>query len=194
MTARPQHEPVRVFHAGGRYVVVMRSAAQPGFPGSRALSATEARGMLDDWLRGGSAEDLRRLARDLLGWLAVPPRSPEVDARLCEELSRELEDRDGRLVVLEVAPTVMVPPGLPEPTAEEERLGPEIKPKTWIEIVLVDEADQPVAGVSYEIVLPDGSRRRGSTDAAGKVRYEGIDPGTCEFSFIKLDQDAWEPA
>ena len=31
-------------------------------------------------------------------------------------------------------------------------------------------------------------------DESGKIRVEGIDPGSCELSFPDLDQDAWEQA
>jgi hypothetical protein len=66
--------------------------------------------------------------------------------------------------------------------------------KSWIEIELVDEADQPVAGVRYEVKLPDGSVASGVLDGDGLARIDGIDPGTCEITFPELDKDAWEKA
>jgi type VI secretion system secreted protein VgrG len=60
--------------------------------------------------------------------------------------------------------------------------------KTWVEIELVDENFQPLAGEPYEIVLPDGKRKRGTLDAAGKARFVDIDPGTCEVSFTNIDR------
>ena len=56
-----------------------------------------------------------------------------------------------------------------------------------MEIELVDENFQPLAGEPYEIVLPDGKRKRGTLDAAGKARFVDIDPGTCEVSFPNID-------
>ena len=66
-------------------------------------------------------------------------------------------------------------------------------PYHWIEVQLVDEADQPVARQRFEITLPDGSTRTGQTDAEGVGRVEGIyPPGVCQISFTELDQEAWE--
>jgi type VI secretion system secreted protein VgrG len=77
-----------------------------------------------------------------------------------------------------------------KPPTEEEK-----EEKTsWIEIELVDEEDQPVAGEKYEITLPDGRVAKGTTDQNGLARIEGIDPGNCQVSFPKLDKDAWEKA
>ncbi len=66
--------------------------------------------------------------------------------------------------------------------------------KTFIEIELLDEADQPVAGESYEITLPDGSVTTGTLDEKGFARVDGIDPGDCQITFPNLDKEAWEKA
>jgi type VI secretion system secreted protein VgrG len=73
----------------------------------------------------------------------------------------------------------------PESGEEEE--------KSWIEIELFDEEDEPVAGERYEIKLPDGSVSRGSLDGNGFARVAGFDPGQCEVTFPELDREAWEP-
>jgi hypothetical protein len=90
---------------------------------------------------------------------------------------------------LRIAPAGIVPQPIPVfaevATVEEE--------KTWIEVQLLGEDDQPVAGVAYEIALPDGSVEKGRTDSQGLARIEGIDPGTCQVTFSELDKDAWEP-
>ena len=76
-----------------------------------------------------------------------------------------------------------------KPVEEEE------KETHWIEIELIDEADQPVAGEKYEIELPDGSTTSGTTDSDGKARVEGIEEaGNCKITFPELDKEAWEPA
>lgn len=64
----------------------------------------------------------------------------------------------------------------------------------WIEIELIDEADEPVPSEKYEITLPDGSVAKGTLDGDGFARVDGIEPGTCEISFPDLDKDAWEKA
>lgn len=67
--------------------------------------------------------------------------------------------------------------------------------KSWIEIELVDEDDNPIAGERYKITLPDGKTvATGTTDSKGFARHSGIDPGTCKITFPKLDKDAWEKA
>lgn len=74
------------------------------------------------------------------------------------------------------------------PETEEETE----KKTAWIEIELVDEEDEPVPSEKYEIKLPDGSVAKGTLDGDGFARVDGIDPGTCEISFPRLDKDAWE--
>lgn len=64
----------------------------------------------------------------------------------------------------------------------------------WIEIELIDEADEPVPSEKYEITLPDGSVAKGTLDGDGFARVDGIEPGTCEISFPDLDKDAWKKA
>ena len=65
---------------------------------------------------------------------------------------------------------------------------------SWIEIELIDEADEPVPGERYEIELPDGSIAKGTLDQNGFARVDGIDPGTCKVTFPELDKEAWEKA
>lgn len=67
--------------------------------------------------------------------------------------------------------------------------------KTWIEIELVDEADNPVPGEKYQVTLPDGKTlATGTTDSKGLAKITGIDPGDCRITFPDLDKDAWEKA
>ena len=66
--------------------------------------------------------------------------------------------------------------------------------RTWIEIELVGEDNQPRPGLRYRILLPDGSSSEGTLDDSGVARVDGIDSGNCVVSFPDLDKDAWEPA
>lgn len=69
----------------------------------------------------------------------------------------------------------------------------EAEERSWIEIELVDEDDQPVTGERYRITLPDGTTvAQGTTGSDGVARVSGIDPGTCKITFPDLDKDAWE--
>jgi len=85
--------------------------------------------------------------------------------------------------------SVKTEPYKPPETAEEKE-----KKKSWIAIVMMDEAGQPVAGQAYDLELPDGTHQTGCLDEKGQARIEGIDPGACQITFPDLDQDAWEAA
>jgi len=64
----------------------------------------------------------------------------------------------------------------------------------WIEIVLVDEQENPASGEAYSITLPDGKTvAEGTLDEKGFVRVDGIDPGTCKVTFPNLEKQAWKP-
>lgn len=63
----------------------------------------------------------------------------------------------------------------------------------WVEFQLVDEADQPLVGQRYRVVMPDGKVVEGTLDSSGLVRVEGAQAGECEVTFPGLDADAWAP-
>jgi len=91
-------------------------------------------------------------------------------------------------------------PALAKEAEEPERIPPtrRNRPKvveeelTWIEIELIDEADQPVPGIEYRLRLVDGTIRFGKLNQDGYARVDGIEPGTCEVTFPDLDEEAWE--
>jgi uncharacterized Zn-binding protein involved in type VI secretion len=63
----------------------------------------------------------------------------------------------------------------------------------WLELEMVNQAELPVAGQPYHVVLPDGKEVSGSLDGQGQVRITGIkDPGPCRIAFPELDSAAWE--
>lgn len=65
--------------------------------------------------------------------------------------------------------------------------------KSWIEILLHDQDDEPVAGEPYRVTLPDGSTvAEGTLDDEGKARVDGIDPGECKVTFFKRDKSCWK--
>jgi hypothetical protein len=67
----------------------------------------------------------------------------------------------------------------------------------WVELELLDERGQPVADQRFVVVLPDGTRHGGKTDAQGIGRVKGFkaDGGaTCKVLFPDLDDGAWERA
>ncbi len=67
--------------------------------------------------------------------------------------------------------------------------------KSWIEIHLVDDEGDPVAGERYRVTLPDGSTvAEGTTDEKGFAKVTNIDPGTCKVTFPNIDGRAWKNA
>lgn len=63
---------------------------------------------------------------------------------------------------------------------------------SWIEIDLNDEDEGPLAGETYEILLPDGiTVARGVLDGRGRARIEGVPVGTCKVRFPDFDRDTW---
>lgn len=60
----------------------------------------------------------------------------------------------------------------------------------WVEFELVDDDSKPVVGEKYRLELPDGSVREGVTDIRGKVRLEGLSPGTCKITFPNFGGEA----
>lgn len=62
----------------------------------------------------------------------------------------------------------------------------------WIEFELVDAQGEPVPGEPFRIRLPDQSLRIGTTDAAGRVRFEGITAGEATVCYSGFDKLEWE--
>lgn len=63
----------------------------------------------------------------------------------------------------------------------------------FIEIELLDDEGKPIADELYFVELPDGSKVSGRTDASGKARVEGVDPGTAKVTFPDRDKDLYTP-
>lgn len=71
----------------------------------------------------------------------------------------------------------------------------EEKKKSWIEIKLIDEDNEPVPGEEYLVTLPDGSTvASGTLDEKGFARVENVDPGSCKVTFPKRDGRSWKKA
>lgn len=74
-----------------------------------------------------------------------------------------------------------------------DQVGSSNKKKSWIAIKLVDEDAKPVPGEEYRITVPDGSVVEGDLDNRGFACLRGIDPGTCQVTFPRLDKEVWHP-
>lgn len=63
----------------------------------------------------------------------------------------------------------------------------------WIAIALVTPEGAPVPDEAYVITLADGKEIHGKLDNLGKVRIEGVDPGSCKVTFPERDAKEWRP-
>ncbi len=67
--------------------------------------------------------------------------------------------------------------------------------KNYIEIEMKDDEGNPMGGLRYAVVLPDGSTvADGTLDEKGYAKVENIDPGQCKVTFPDLHGDAWDNA
>jgi type VI secretion system secreted protein VgrG len=113
---------------------------------------------------------------------AAPEAPEEADVadpgQVAKVKAKQIEKKEGKYGTAAFAPH--------NPTEEE------IEEKSWIEIELVDEEDNPVPGEKYKVTLPNGKVAQGTLDQNGFAHIGGIDPGTCQITFPNLDKDAWE--
>jgi hypothetical protein len=72
----------------------------------------------------------------------------------------------------------------------KDALGP--RELTWIEIMVLDEAGDPVQQLLYEVLDPDGNVHTGRTNARGLARIAEMSKGLCSIRFPEKDRDAWE--
>ena len=88
------------------------------------------------------------------------------------------------------------PTSVPVKPMATHKPGDDPSKTSWIALQLVYESNGlPVAGMSYEVTLPDGQTvAGGSTDDQGYAKVECIDPGSCQISFPELDKEAWADA
>jgi hypothetical protein len=133
------------------------------------------------WLQpGGSPTRGRMNERDLNAF--VLPR-----------IERALQS--GELLLVERTPVAGWTPPIqeePKPVDKGTDTGPTTGTKTWIEFQVTDMAGKAIADVKYEAHLPDGTKKTGSTDKDGLVRFDDIDPGICDFKLVEYDGDAVE--
>jgi hypothetical protein len=110
------------------------------------------------------------------------------------ELKREIDDRldqtHARFVVYQRVdePKLLVPkrstvsvPVDTDAIAPDTRM--EAQDLDWVDIQFVDDAGEPMANETYEVILADGSTRTGTLDANGVGKLSGIIAGGCAVSF-----------
>lgn len=62
----------------------------------------------------------------------------------------------------------------------------------WIGIALTERDGSPVAGEPFRVELADGRYITGKLDTLGKIRIEGVEPGSCTVSFPERDGKEWK--
>jgi len=75
-----------------------------------------------------------------------------------------------------------------EPPEEEE----EERETTWVDLELVDEEEEPVAGEKYIVTDSAGKEFKGTLDSNGKAHVTGIAIGEVSVSYPELDSGSWE--
>jgi len=179
----------RIRLAGIEYLFCGAREAAPS--DGRLLGARELRALVANH---GSSPRIRALLGEAEG--ARPEQLRNRSARGPERPSERVIDSlrcyEIRPVIPHVVGDIVVPelPNLPafKPSEIDEALH-------WIEIQVVGEDDEAIAGIECEITLPSGKHVRRTTDRLGLVRIEGITtPGQCSLTFPALDESAWEPA
>ena len=145
---------------------------------------------VDRLLRAALTESPHRV-RALLNRSSERGRAHDTVAVL-GELRRMIDRGELVLVALPQRSSSARPIQIEEPEVREPAALEDIVEHTdWIEILIADEDDQPVRDVAFELELPDGSIRRGRTNADGIARYERIPSGTCKLTLVELDTQAW---
>ena len=160
-----------------------------------------------DWLRGFDADDLRRVwqrhdddgsshaSRVGSAWITDRLARLIVDGSL--QICRRRDDSAER----HAAPASRLFGGFggageqPALTPSQLMRRQPTEELHWIQIELVDLEDQPVANEPYQLELPDGAIRTGTTDANG-MAYVGdiVVPGTCRVCFPEIDSKEWRAA
>jgi hypothetical protein len=99
-----------------------------------------------------------------------------------------------------IASDPILPPGLLAAIlgavlAETLRTRRKSRATGWIEIELLDEAGEGVAGETYLITLPDGTlKEKGALNSKGWARVEGLPEGLLKVSFPNIDASLWRRA
>jgi type VI secretion system secreted protein VgrG len=66
------------------------------------------------------------------------------------------------------------------------------KKKSWVIVGLDDEEGKPVTGEPFQLWQGDTLISSGTLNNKGRRKVNGIDPGSYDLTFPKLDKDAWE--
>jgi hypothetical protein len=158
---------------------------------------------IDRWLADPFAQqtmvEMYESVSGRAGSVATRLRGPDIHRYIKPELLEAFRRGDllfKREAHLGIIPTAREKPVTP-PDSDEPSAPPPSAPiakKTWVEIELVDEQDNPVPNERFRLEWPDGTTRTGTLGENGKARITGIDPGACKVSFPDFDASEWKAA
>lgn len=184
--------PLRFFLEGEHYVLVEGKDAAWLEEGFEEVGPWEAQRLLAGAL---SEADVRALLRAGLGGPATAGGYDDHHG-FTRRVRASLDDDPERLVLLRrVRPLMSLVFTEPEPRDVADLVPvQERDEETWIEVLVVDDDDVPVAGLDYEIELSDGRVRRGRTSEHGILRHEGMPPGSCKVKLLGVEASGWDRA
>jgi len=168
-------------HAGRWYRLVADAdlAKLPDRDSYEVVRQSDATVLLDAIAKQPATNvDLAALLAEARAKLAAdwrPPRQPE------------------GLILLSRIPSVQAVAASPEPVYTPSQLKQLFQPTGIIEIELIDMENRPVPGESWEILLPDGSKRSGQLDQNGYAFISDVPDSGCKVTFPRLDAEAWGP-
>ncbi len=152
-----------------------------------------------DWLRRFKSDAIAMGAlRRLCAHLGSEPAESPSDETTLKEIARAL--RSGRLHLCRIPRSAGSGGAEPEEEIKRKpapppRFGAKTerrRKKTWVEFAVIDAEGNPVSGLPFLVMLPDGSLQEGTLDKTGKVRFGQIDPDNSVFSLPSLDREGWE--
>jgi hypothetical protein len=147
---------------------------------------------------GASHDGLRYLRAVLAEESAATESEGLGDEDVIDALAARIAQ--GKLTLVTLRPEeAPVPPlqGDEAPAGPPEAVEPpnEVKePDEWLEITLVDDVGQPMAGAAYRVELENGAVLEGYLDDSGKKRFEGISKGSAKVIFPELEEEDWRPS
>lgn len=68
---------------------------------------------------------------------------------------------------------------------------PDERPLDAIAVTMIDEADQPIANMVFELLRRENECLYGKTDSQGRLHFGGLPPGIYQLTPYRLDQEAW---